>query len=159
MGMVVRDALNPLLPAVRQSRYPREIANAVRPGGLGAAIDKALRTGVDPPARIIDDAGPRGAAYTNKAAMDVMNVKSPTWKLVPALSPNAIPLDRSETSRKREIWLSLTAGWKNFLLLALRMARKRASQPPTGLSTPAPAREDAARAPEHTALSIVPKHE
>jgi hypothetical protein len=156
MGMVVRDALNARRPAIRHSMYPREVANAVRSSAVDAAIEKALCAGVDPYVRGI---GPCGGAYTNTAAMDVMNGTSPIWKVGAALSPNAIPLDRSESSRKREIWLSLTAGWKNFPLVALRMTKKRGSQALAGYSTPAPARGDAARAPEHTALSIVLKHE
>ena len=100
MGMVVHDALNSLPPAIRQSLYPREVANAVRSGAVDAQIEKTLRTGFDPYARIINGTGPGGAAYTNKAAMDLMNGTSPIWALGAALSPYAIPLDRSASAAR-----------------------------------------------------------
>jgi hypothetical protein len=100
MGMVVRDALNALPPAVRHSLYPQEAANAVRSGAVDAVVEKTLRTGFDPYARIINGTGPGGAAYTNKAAIDVMNGTSPIWKLGAALSPYAIPLDRSANTAR-----------------------------------------------------------
>src|ERR1700730_158243 len=41
MGMVVRDTLKSLPPAVRQSLYPQQVANAVRSGAVDAAIEKS----------------------------------------------------------------------------------------------------------------------
>jgi hypothetical protein len=99
MPMVVQDALKALPPAVRQSLYPPHVAEAIRNGTVDAAINKALRNGALPYLGIINGTGPGGAAYTNRAAQDLLQGNSPLWELGKALSPTARALDRRAACR------------------------------------------------------------
>jgi hypothetical protein len=102
MGFVVSDAIKSLPKGVRDAMYPKSVSSAVRSGAVDAAINKSLRNGFDPLAKIITGKGPGGSYYTDQAALAVMDGSSPIWKLGSQLSPYARPLERSGLAAARQ---------------------------------------------------------